>query len=462
MAGTVPIRGLSNRFKRKIFVIKLGPDTMLKYDSQRYGGDDGYAIFACRTYDPNNDSALTDSSNEQITDIEDTVPSRENREDPPYCIQIGEEDVNMLSVAGRPGTPDPRNRIKTFAGRRMEYWGSSTTLEEVADVINTAKVDRGNMSAADMDNDELMAMVALGLTFTESDKKKLANLLDNIYTEDDTENHDHTQNPPSSTSTRTSVPPERKEKEERTTKRANTTPVSILEGRSGTPQLGRFLDRFPGNLTTRSPAPISAPRNIPVVRDRSRVTTTRGDTSNITVRAENPGPGPDRGIQITPPEKFKGKWPGAKWIKFPWVAGNESELEDGYFWPGRDLYTVISPVSGRRIAKWNSSPSGIRESDMEDSWEAELNSSQQVYNIDWEAETSIRVGDGAPAAVPVIPTTSRPRTGSITSITSLPSTRVTDLYTTEGSASLDPLGVVLLPRGEPQAGARSNKRAKCD
>ena len=127
--------------------------------------------------------------------------------------------------------------------------------------------------------------------------------------------------------------------------------------------------------------------------------------------------------------------------------------------------------------------------DGEDSWEAEFTSSQQVFNIDWDAETSIHVGDGAPTTEPTGSRAPRPksstgpraprprsstrvprhlprqRTGSITSITSLTSLqgdRVTDLYTTEGAASLDPLGVVLLPRGEPQAGARSNKRAKRD
>ena len=103
-------------------------------------------------------------------------------------------------------------------------------------------------------------------------------------------------------------------------------------------------------------------------------------------------------------------------------------------------------------------------SDIEDSWKAELTSTQQMNNIDWDAETSIHVADGAPTSTVHTESLalSRPRTNSITSVTSLPSTRVMDLYTREGMTSLDPLGVVLLPRGEPQAGARSNKRAKCD
>ena len=400
MAGTVPIRGLPNRFKRKIFIIKLGPDTMLKHDTQRYGGDDGYAIFAYRTYDPNNDSAMTESSSEQVTDIEDIVQPEGNREDPPYCDQIGGETVSMLSVSGRPGTPDPRSRIKTFAGKKMEYWGSSTTLEEVADVINTAKADKGDMSAADMDNDELMTMVALGLTFTETDKKKLADLLNNIYEEEEsTESHKH-QNLPA-------------RKEGKSVKRANTTPVSTLEDRSEVESLS--LSQWPRATRTPAPTPRSAPRNIP--GSGTKITTTRGDTSNVTIRSE-----------MTTP-------------------------------------------------------------DGEDSWEAEFTSSQQVFNIDWDAETSIHVGDGAPTTEPTGSRAPRPksstgpraprprsstrvprhlprqRTGSITSITSLTSLqgdRVTDLYTTEGAASLDPLGVVLLPRGEPQAGARSNKRAKRD
>ena len=271
----------------------------------------------------------------------------------------------------------------------MEYWGSSTTLEEVADMINTAKADKGDMSAADMDNDELMTMVALGLTFTETDKKKLADLLNNIYEEEEsTESHKH-QNLPA-------------RKEGKSVKRANTTPVSTLEDRSEVESLS--LSQWPRATRTPAPTPRSAPRNIP--GSGTKITTTRGDTSNVTIRSE-----------MTTP-------------------------------------------------------------DGEDSWEAEFTSSQQVFNIDWDAETSIHVGDGAPTTEPTGPRAPRPRsstrvprhlprqrTGSITSITSLTSLqgdRVTDLYTTEGAASLDPLGVVLLPRGEPQAGARSNKRAKRD
>ena len=146
----------------------MGSESMLQYDSSQMGGAEGYALFCARRYYPHEDSLIY-STDDELPTVHEHVGE-----------PLEEDDVSMMSVAGRPATPDPRRgTTRKLSESQMEFWGVTNNL---ADTMKTVQLGANPLvSGVEINKTTWVNNVLLGNTFSEEDQGIVNSLLENLY-----------------------------------------------------------------------------------------------------------------------------------------------------------------------------------------------------------------------------------------------------------------------------------------